>query len=336
MLLLNTPVLAEEESPPYSIAGYSSDIVLNPDGSVYFNETITYKLLQESVQIVNPIPMGNSSKEEGVEVFLQLQNAASDESETDKELQPVQNYTFELADENQDIYHITIPYEGKKQDEVTFVYRYKMLDTVFLYKDTAVFFWRYLFPDQVKDIQNIFIQISMPGVTSVDDWRGYVRGAVYAKKELLEDGKFQLTVEKLQENEYLESVLLLPLSLFPEGRKVIDNNAEEEILSEMGEWEDQALLARKKDELKYYSGWAVGIIAMLISIGTGVLCQLKSKIGMNIWIIGATILSLVAGILVLIALKNYPAGILAVISSVALIGYTGFNLYYPRNSRQSL
>lgn len=336
IIFISTPVLADEEEP-YSITGYASEVVLNPDGSVYFDETITYKLMQESVEIIKPIPLANSSKAENMEVFLQHPDADSEEPETDPKLEALQNYTFELAEEEEDIYHITIPYEAGKHEEVTFVYRYKMMDTVFLYKDMAVFFWRYMMPNEVKNVQNIDIQVSLPEAVSLDDWSGYVRGAVYAEKELLEDGKFKLTVEELLEDEFLESVLLLPTSLFPKGRKVIDNNAKEEILAEIAEWEEQASSVRKKDELRFYSGSAIGIIAMLLCLATGLLNKMQGKQGINRWIIGASIISLAAGITAWFILKNAWAGILAIVSALALTGYAGYdsNLLFRKNQHKA-
>lgn len=281
---IHSPAFAKQEAS-YSITEYQSDITLNSDGSVYFDEAITYRLLNESVEIVKPIPMAYSSTAEGIEVF-RLQSV--EDSEEDSELKPLQPadqpggtdeeaYTYQLADEEEDTYHITIPFEGRKQEEVTFVYRYEMLDTVFLYKDTAVFFWQSLMPGQGMNAQNVQIQISLPQVISVEEWSGYTRGAVYAQKELLEDGIFRITADQLREGEYLESILLLPNSLFPEGRKVIDNNAEQDIASDMAAWEDQASRTRKQEELRFYGGWAMGLLAVLLCAGTAFLIYLKIR-----------------------------------------------------------
>lgn len=280
------PVFAEQEAS-YSIKDYTSKVTINPDGSVHFDETVTYHLLQEKVEIIRPLLMANSSKVEDMEI-LRLYSADSEASEADMELVPVkqtdqpvssdgESYIYELADAEDDIYHITIPFEGRKHEEVTFVYRYKMLDTVFLYNDVAVFYWNYLIPEEIRDVKNIDIQVSLPEAIPVDQWNGYARGAAYAQKEVLEDGKFHLTVDNLREGEYLESILLLPKALFPEGRKIIDNYAEEEIVSELAAWEDEASRARREEELRYYSGWAIGIMAMLLCIGTGLLLYLKTR-----------------------------------------------------------
>jgi len=283
----STPVFAEQEAS-YSITDYTSDITLHPDGSVYFDEKITYRLLQESVEIIKPIPMANSSMVEDMEVF-KLQPEGSEASEADPELKPVkqvsasagnngESYLYELMDTEEYIYNITIPFEGRKQEEITFVYRYRMMDTVFLYNDTAVFSWSYLLPPQMNDVRNIKIQIALPEIIPVEEWNGYIKGTAHAQKELLEEGIFSINVETLKEGEYLESILLLPNSLFPDGRKVIDNDAEEEIISDMTAWEDQASRIRREGELRLFGSWALGLVAILLCIGTGLLLYLKPGI----------------------------------------------------------
>src|SRR5690554_1434476 len=157
------PAFAEQEQEAsYSIKDYISSITLNSDGSVYFDETVTYQLLNDKVEITKTLPMANSSKVEDMEVF-RLNNTNHEASEADLDLIPVEQveqsassngetYTYQLADADSDLYHIIIPIEGKKQDKVTFVYRYKMLDTVFLYNDVAVFYWQYLMPKEISEV----------------------------------------------------------------------------------------------------------------------------------------------------------------------------------------
>ena len=113
IIFISTPVLADEEEP-YSITGYASEVVLNPDGSVYFDETITYKLMQESVEMIKPIPLANSSKAENMEVFLQHPDADSEEPKQTLNLRRCKNYTFELVEKKR-IYTI-LPYLMKLEN----------------------------------------------------------------------------------------------------------------------------------------------------------------------------------------------------------------------------
>ena len=74
------------------------------------------------------------------------------------------------------IYPITIPFEGRKHEEVTFVYRYKILDTVFLYNDVAVFYWNYLIPEEIRDVKNIDIQFHCRKLFQLTSGMDYARG----------------------------------------------------------------------------------------------------------------------------------------------------------------
>ncbi|HHY83168.1 MAG TPA: DUF2207 domain-containing protein [Clostridiales bacterium] len=285
IFLLNVPVMAQEQST-YSISEYTSKINIYPDGSVYFDETITYLITEDTTNIIKPIPMAQSSKVEEMQVFAMGSADVNNPEETVlEELNQVDSlpgaaenvYSYSLADEERDIYHITIPVEGSKREEKTFVYRYKMMDTVYLYKDTAAFFWQFLLPGQGVEARNVFIEAALPGTVSPDEMIGYARGALFSEKEVLDGGIFRLTAEKISESEYLEFVLLAPNSLFPEGRKIIDNFAEDDILSDMASWEDQALQAKRKAELRLYGSYGIALLSILLSLGTGLLLYLNTR-----------------------------------------------------------
>jgi uncharacterized membrane protein len=283
---LSLPASAEEVAAAYSISGYKSDVTLYADGSVYFDEYITYRLLQESAEVVKPIPMSNASGIEGLEVFRQEPVVPEHEGDTPELTALAQSettaggngdvYTYTLADKEEDVYHISIPIQGKKREEKTFVFRYKLKDTVFLYKDTAAFFWQFIMPHQDIDTRNVQIQITLPAGISVDEMNGFISGSPYAAKEELEDGTFRITADRVKPDETLETALLIPNSLFPDGRKVIDNFAEDAIISDMTSWESEADRARKKDELRFYGGWAAALLSVLLSVGTGFLLYLKA------------------------------------------------------------
>ncbi len=273
VLAFHSPVRAEEGSP-YIIKNYKSNISLLEDGSAYFEEIVSYQLQLDEVEIVKPIPMAYSSTIEDLEVFNRVySNANSLEEFEDK----AHDYGFDQPNVEADIYNIITATEGSKHDELTFVYRYKMQDTVFLYTDTAAFFWQYFLPEQNIEVNNVLIEVTMPDKVSAEEWSGYVRGAAYAEKELLEDGVFRISTEIIREGEFLEAVLLMPNSIFPQGRKIVDNPAKDEIVESMSMWEDEDALNRQKEELKYYSGWGIGIFSILLSLGVGLLFHFKTR-----------------------------------------------------------
>lgn len=291
LLLLTFAVLSPigtvygEDHTDYSISAYKAEVTLYPDGSVYFDEYITYRLLQERVVIRKPVLMSNASSIEDMEISSQeLVNSEDGEPVINlNQLEQVDDfaddskgvYTYTLADEEEDIYHIAVPVQGAKRDEVTYVYRYKLKDTVFLYKDTAAFFWRFITPEQNMEVRNIDMQIVLPTGIPVEDMNGFVSGSIYAEKQVLEDGTFSIKAERIKPEETLDVVLLVPNQLFPEGRKIIDNFAEDAIISDMTSWESQAFRVRKEEELRFYGGWAVAILSVFLSLGTGLLLYLN-------------------------------------------------------------
>ena len=128
---LQTPIMAEETAP-YSVTGYYSNVTLYADGSAYFDEYVTYKLQEASVEVVKPLNMSNASGIEDLEVFIQNKDESIPENDTLKPLTLTDQiadgskdvYTYSLIDEAEDIYNITIPVDGNKGEEKTFVYRY--------------------------------------------------------------------------------------------------------------------------------------------------------------------------------------------------------------------
>lgn len=273
ILVFQSPVSAEEIEP-YIITDYKSNISLHEDGSVYFEEVVRYSLQLDGAEIIKPIPMAYSSEIEGLEVLKRTYlNPNSLEEFEDKD----HAFDFDQSDAEADIHNITIASEGSKSDELIFVYRYRMLDTVFLYMDTAAFFWQFFLPEENLEVNNVLIEVTMPDTVSDEEWDGYVRGAVHAEKELLEDGVFRISSDIIREGESLEAVLIMPNSVFPDGRKIVDNASKDEIVSNMIIWEDKAAVARQKEELRYYSGWGIAAFSILLSLGIGILFYFKTR-----------------------------------------------------------
>jgi len=271
---------------PYSITNYKSNVTLYPDGSAYFDEYITYRLLQEKVRIEKPIPMSNASGVGEMKVFRQPGDPADKPEAAD--LIPLKQseenkknskdvYRYFPADKKEDVYQIAVPFQGKKRGKVTLVYRYKLKDTVYLYKDTAAFLWQFILPEQKVEARNLSVRITLPGKIAKDQMDGYVSGSAYAEKEESGNGTFRITAGKLGPEEALEVALLLPNSLFPDGRKTIEDNAKGTIVSNMAEWEDEATRARKEEDLKFYGGWAIAVLSVLLSCGTGLLLYWKDR-----------------------------------------------------------
>ena len=282
----NKPAEAKTAAP-YSITNYKSNVTLYPDGSAYFDEHITYRLLQEKVRIEKPIPMSNASGVEEMKVFRQEQKDSADKSKATDLISLKQSaesgknsrdvYRYFPADKKEEVYQIAVPFHGKKREEVTLVYRYKLKDTVYLYKDTAAFLWQFILPEQKVEIRNLSVRITLPEKIAKDQMDGYVSGSAYAEKEEPGNGIFRVTAGKINPEEALEVALLLPNSLFPDGRKAIDDNAKATIVSNMAKWEDEAARARQKEDLMFYSGWAIAVLSVLLSCGTGLLLYWRDR-----------------------------------------------------------
>lgn len=279
---LQTPIMAEETAP-YSVTGYYSNVTLYADGSAYFDEYVTYKLQEASVEVVKPLNMSNASGIEDLEVFIQNKDESIPENDTLKPLTLTDQiadgskdvYTYSLMDEAEDIYNITIPVDGNKGEEKTFVYRYKLNDMVFLYKDTAAFFWQFILSGNLIKAENVEIELIMPSGVNADEFEGFVVGSIYAKKEILEDSTFRISAVQVKPGESLEVAMLMPPTLIPDGRKIIDNFAKDSIIADMSSWENEASTARKEDDLRFYGGWGISILSALLSLGTGLLLYLK-------------------------------------------------------------
>jgi uncharacterized membrane protein len=272
-LSFQSPVSAKEVSP-YIITDYKSNISLHEDGSAYFDEVVSYQLLSDGVKIIRPIPMAYSSSIEGLEVFKRVISSANS-SEDFEDI--AHDFNFEQTDAEADIHNIIIVAEGSKRDELTFVYRYKLQDTVFLYTDTAAFYWQFFLPEQNIEVNNVLIEIAASATVSTEELSGFVRGAAHAEKELLEDGVFRISSETIREGEFLESVLLMPTSAFPNGRKIVDNPAKDEIVTNMSTWEEEAAISRQKEELRFYGGWGIAAFSILLSLGVGLVFHFRTR-----------------------------------------------------------
>ena len=146
---------------------------------------------------------------------------------------------------------------------------------VFMYKDTAAFFWQFILPGNLIKAENVEIELIMPSGVNADEFEGFVVGSIYAKKEILEDSTFRISAVQVKPGESLEVAMLMPPTLIPDGRKIIDNFAKDSIIADMSSWENEASTARKEDDLRFYGGWGISILSALLSLGTGLLLYLK-------------------------------------------------------------
>ncbi len=274
-----------KDATPYSISDYSAYVTIHSDGSVFFDEYITYRLNEAEVLTQKPINMAGASEMLDLEVFY-LDTASADIEDTESLIsvpigsdtgeQDEGTYRLSTASEMDELYHITIPIIGDKKQTATYVYRYTLKDLIFMYKDTAAFFWQFVSIDSDITVDHIEATITTPEAEGHEDvLTGFQRGAIYGSKSLLSDNLFWVGADNMTTDEYLEVTILMPTALIPEGRKIIDNFARETIMNELTAWEDDADRIRLEDQFRFKSSWTLTALTGMLMLGAGIFLFLK-------------------------------------------------------------
>ncbi|HZK34378.1 MAG TPA: DUF2207 domain-containing protein [Bacillota bacterium] len=268
----------------YTISSYESDLTLASDGSAYFQERITYSLRADTVILDKPLPMLDVSDIEDLEVLLVRDEGEETETRVALEARDNKNgdasrtYIYEPIEKDENLYNISIEADKNDGSKLTYIYKYRLKDIVFLYRDTAALFWQFIIPGNTVAHDYVKVSVAYPKGKG-PEVEGYIGGSVYDEKAIDDDGRFAAQASKIGTDQSFELVLLMPVDIFPDGRKLIDNNAKSDIVEEMTMWEQEVLdLHKQANKKRVLMGAFIGLLILVIGfISFCILNKYKKK-----------------------------------------------------------
>ena len=222
----------------YIVSSYNTNIVLNSDGSAYFEDQVSYRIVKAGQPLEKQMHLKDASSIEDLEVIRLIARGEEAEKEvalkpTDEDLKAdTEYYEYIEIDKDENLYTIRLSPDTKRGDKLTYIYRYRLEDFVFLYKDTAALYCKFIGSDDPIDYHKIRVSIKFPQ-SNTYSVEGYIGGSLYKEKGIDDRGNFIFEVKRVGARYSLFLDLLMPLDTFPQCRKLIDNLSRAELLDVM-------------------------------------------------------------------------------------------------------
>ncbi len=250
----------EDISDSWKIHSYTSTAHVNSDGSVSIEEYITYKFNKNfSGTIRKNIDAFVASSIDNMSVYNVVETNEEDIKKSKLEQIESDSYEFIYDEEYGIVNAIDISIDTEEKQK-TLVYKYTLYDLVGIYKDMALLDWSFISREDGLCLGEISISVHIPKGGDVELTQSFLQGVLYSQQ--FKDGNtVQYDASLMTGDEDLRLILLLPNSMVPEGRKIIENEIADEVLADMQEYEEKIGQARQAYERRQLTIWLSTIVA---------------------------------------------------------------------------
>lgn len=223
----------------YYISEYKVDVAINPDGSADYTETQTYTFNGTFNGIHMDIDNSQSDGLTNPRVFLRNTNNLVEF----KRSTSTTSGTFNFLQERE-MSKFTV-YEPSSNTQKTFVFKYRLLDTVTKYNDIAEFNRKLLGSNFEKPRNNISAKITIPLGAFKEELKVFAHGPLTGESKILDEKTFDFTVSGLNPGSFLEARILFPPKLVPNCKKIESKNALTEIMDREKKMAEEANQTRE-------------------------------------------------------------------------------------------
>lgn len=249
------------------------DAKINTDGSMTVEETILWDIEEDLNGVYRDILIKNPANEFNSASGIVVEKVEVEGKEftcSYSELQNGDSGKYNIND-----------IEGGKQikiyrpleDEyVTTTITYTLYDVVVVYNDIAEMYWNFIGSGWEYGIDNVSINISLPGNSDV--LKIFAHGPLYGYSEIVSNDSVVLKVENLRSNEQVDARLLLDKSLV-DTTKVVNEDKLENVLQEEAVLAKQANVKRELAKKAFYASIVLVVIALIIPVV--ILIKVKKK-----------------------------------------------------------
>lgn len=214
-----------EGNRSYYLSGYNINIMINKDGSADFEEQLTYNFNGEFNGVLRDVDFSDTNGLKNKRVYL-MKNGNLQEFELnsgnsfDGDGNPG---TYNFVEEG-NLAHFKI-FEASKDQEKTFVIKYKLIDAVTKYKDTAEFNRKVVDTNWKTRLDNIQINVTLPPGATKEELKVFAHGPLTGQSSILDGNKVEFKVPTVSPGTFIETLVLFPVKLVPEVSKIVDENA---------------------------------------------------------------------------------------------------------------
>lgn len=254
------------DSRYYTIEGYNVNVDVQPDGSANIEERISYKFNGSFNGVLRDIDFGETDGLKDVKVYV-------DDNGTERELSvnstgnldaEGSSGTYNMVAEG-NLMHFKV-YEKSRDIGKTFIYRYTLLNVCTKYNDIAEFNRKIIDSGWTVTLSNILVNIHLPEGASMNDIKVFGHGPLTGSSKIIDGSNVQFKLDYLPPGNWMETLVLFPVSLLPQAGRVVNedalprilanekqladeaNNQREEARKQVEEYQRQQELLRKQEE----------------------------------------------------------------------------------------
>jgi len=244
------PVHASENRS-YFISRYNINVLVNKDGSANIEDILTYNFDGQFNGVTRDVDFSQTKGLQNQKVYLlendKLKELTINSGNSLDDTGSPGTYNFALEDP----FAKFKIFETSENQEKTFVIKYKLLDVVTKYKDTAEFNRKLVDTRWETRLDNIKIKITLPSGATKEELKVFAHGSLLGESSILDSSNIEFTVPSVSPGTFVETLVLFPTSLVPLSNNIVDENALPRIMANEAVLANKANVARENAKQEY-------------------------------------------------------------------------------------
>lgn len=238
-----------EGNKTYFLSRYGVNVTINRDGSADFEERLTYNFHGQFNGVLRDVDFSLTKGLKDKKVYVLKNNDLKEMgfnsgNSLDTSGKPG---TYNFIEEGT-LARFKI-FEASEDQEKTFVIKYRLIDAVTKYKDTAEFNRKLVDTKWQTRLDNIDIKIKLPQGGTKEDLKVFAHGPLIGESSILDSSNVEFKVPTVSPGAFVETLVLFPVKLVPEASNIVDENALPRILENELKLADEA--NKKREEARY-------------------------------------------------------------------------------------
>ncbi|MBZ9685610.1 DUF2207 domain-containing protein [Clostridium estertheticum] len=242
---LNKHVNASENRT-YNLSAYDINVILNKDGSANFEERLTYNFDGKFNGVTRDVDFSLTKGLKDKKIYvMENGNLKEVQLNSSNSLDDTGNPgTYNFIEEGT-LARFKI-FEVSENQEKTFIVKYKLIDAVTKYKDTAEFNRKVIGTEWQTRLDNIKIKITLPLGATKEELKVFAHGPLIGESSILDSSNVEFTVPTVSPGTFIETLVLFPVKLVPGSSNIVDENALPRIMSNEATLANKANIAREE------------------------------------------------------------------------------------------
>ena len=254
------------DNKTYYLSAYNINVLVNKDGSANFEERLTYNFDGTFKGVTRDVDFSLTKGLKDKKIFV-LENGNLKELQLNSgnSLDDTGNSgTYNFVQEDT-LAKLKI-FEDSKNQEKTFVIKYKLLDVVTKYTDVAEFNRKVIGTEWETRLDNIKIKITLPSGATKEELKVFAHGPLIGKSSIIDSSTVEFTVPTVSPGTFVETLVLFPVKLVPGASNIVVENALPRIMANEATLANEANASR--EDAKQYIEQQAKTKAQRKSVGT--------------------------------------------------------------------